>query len=121
MRFSPTERKVYENIPSEGIPARKLAGKTGISLRRTYKYLKRLKKKKLVFTRKKPKTYSLNAEGLQIAMLLEKIRDLVVEALATAAALVRDENIHKSLMPDTSNKRRRKKKRELAPLVVIVN
>jgi len=45
-RFSPTERKIYENISNDGISAQKLAEKAMISLRRTYKYLRRLKGKK---------------------------------------------------------------------------
>src|SRR4030065_899788 len=57
--LSETESKVYGNIPEEGVSARKLADKTCISLRRTYKYLRGLKGKKLVFTRKTPKVYAL--------------------------------------------------------------
>ena len=53
-----TENKVYTNIAEEGISAKKLALKTGLSLRRTYKYLRGLKGKKLVFARKTPKTYA---------------------------------------------------------------
>jgi len=91
-RFSPTERRVYENIPAVGISAQKLAERTRISLRRTYKYLKRLKRKKLVFTRKKLKSYALTSKGVQIATTLEEIRNLAMEALATAVALlVKDE------------------------------
>jgi hypothetical protein len=41
--FSPTEKRVYENILPYGISARQLAEKTEISLRRTCKYLRRLK------------------------------------------------------------------------------
>lgn len=43
--LSPTEKRVYERLPKEGISARKLARGAGISLRRTYKYLRKLKGK----------------------------------------------------------------------------
>ena len=84
-KFSPTERRVYENIPTDGISAQKLAEKTKISLRRTYKYLRRLKGKKVAFTRERPKSYALTEKGVEAAFMLESIRNLAVEALATAA------------------------------------
>jgi len=84
-KFSPTENRIYENIPFDGISAQELAEKANISLRRTYKYLRRLKGKKLVFTKKRPKSYTLTAQGLEIATLLNRIRDLVVEASAASS------------------------------------
>lgn len=82
--FSPTERRVYENILFEGISAPQLAEKTHISLRRTYKYLRRLKGKKLVFARKKSKEYMLTAQGYEVALTLKKIQSLINEiSLAT--------------------------------------
>jgi predicted transcriptional regulator len=74
--FSSTERKVYGNIPEEGISARKLAEKNGISLRRTYKYLRGLKGKKLVFARKTPKLYGLTLKGEKLASLLHDLQGL---------------------------------------------
>jgi len=113
LKLSPTEEKVYGNIPSEGIPAGTLADRTGISLRRTYKYLRRLRRKKLVFTRKKPKTYALTSEGFRTAIGLSKIRKLVADFLAATALLVKDEKLLEKLMPDTKRQRKRKKKRLL--------
>lgn len=78
-KLSPTEKRVYENIPREDTTAKKLADKTNISLRRTYKYLKKLRGKKLVFKRKRPKTYALTKEGTQVAKLLEKMHVLLIE------------------------------------------
>jgi predicted transcriptional regulator len=75
--FSQTERKVYENIPENGLAARRLAEKTGISLRRTYKYLRGLKGKKLVFTRKTPKVYSLTKKGEKLAQLIRGFQGVV--------------------------------------------
>jgi predicted transcriptional regulator len=79
--FSSTEKKVYDNLSEEGISAKNLAEKTGISLRRTYKCIRRLKGKKLVFTRKTPKTYCLTAKGERLAWLLNELHKMVEEAL----------------------------------------
>ena len=85
VNFSPTEKVVYYNVPMDGISARKLAEKTSISLRRTYKYLRRLKGKKMIFSKKKPKSYALTVKGLQVAEVLKGIRNLTLETLATAS------------------------------------
>jgi predicted transcriptional regulator len=83
--LSSTERKVYDNLPDEGLSAKKLAEKTETSLRRTYKYLRSLKGKKLVFTRKTPKTYCLTDKGERIAWLLNELHKLVEETLTFSA------------------------------------
>jgi predicted transcriptional regulator len=77
--FSETERKVYTDIADDGIAARKLAEKADISLRRTYKYLRGLKGKKLVFTRKTPKVYRLTAKGEKLGQLLRGLQGVVEE------------------------------------------
>jgi predicted transcriptional regulator len=76
-KLSTTEKRVYENIPEEGITTKALANKTNISLRRTYKYLRKLRGKKLAFRRRRPKTYALTTEGTQIARFLENMRTLL--------------------------------------------
>jgi predicted transcriptional regulator len=90
--FSSTERKVYDNISEEGISAKKIAEKTGISLRRTYKYLRGLKGKKLVFTRKTPKAYSLTDKGEKLASLLQGLQNLVEEIWNSSEQVVSSEN-----------------------------
>jgi len=80
-RLSPTEIKVYESLSSDGVSARKLAEKSRISLRRVYKYLRRLRGKKLVFAREVPKAYSLTELGFQMARRLEGVHALAVETL----------------------------------------
>jgi predicted transcriptional regulator len=80
-----TEAKVYNNIAEEGISAKKLASKSDLSLRRTYKYLRGLKGKKLVFTRKTPKTYALTDAGERLAWLLKELHTLVQETLKFSA------------------------------------
>jgi predicted transcriptional regulator len=79
--LSATESKVYSNILDEGIATKKLAQKTELSLRRTYKYLRGLKGKKLVFARKTPKTYCLTDTGERLAWLLNELDKLVEETL----------------------------------------
>jgi predicted transcriptional regulator len=77
-----TENRIYTNIPEEGISAKKLAQKTELSLRRTYKYLRGLKGKKLVFARKTPKTYALTEKGERLAWLLNEMHRLVEETMS---------------------------------------
>jgi predicted transcriptional regulator len=89
--FSVTERKVYDSIPDEGISAKKLAEKTELSIRRIYKYLRGLRGKKLVFTRKTPRTYGLTAEGEKLAFLLQELQDLVEEVWNSSEQVVSTE------------------------------
>jgi predicted transcriptional regulator len=118
LKFSPTEKRVYENIPAVGVSARMLCEETRISLRRTYKYLRRLKGKKLVFARKKPKSFSLTSKGLQVALILKEIYNLTVEALATATSTITEEATRELLMPDTLPKSEKKDKKTV-PLTTI--
>lgn len=75
--FNETERKVYDTIPDQGISAGKLAKQTGLSMRRTYKYIRGLKGKKLVFLRRTPKAYGLTDRGEQLATVLEELEQIV--------------------------------------------
>jgi predicted transcriptional regulator len=106
--FSPTEKRVYEGIPSGGISARKLAEKARISLRRTYKHLRRLKGKKMVFVRKKPISYSLTPKGTRMATMLELLRNLILEAFATAARVAGDQPTTGGLTVVASAEKKRK-------------
>ena len=84
-KLSPTEKRVYEDIPEEGITVKKLANRANISSRRTYKYLRKLRGKRLSFKRKRPRTYVLTSEGRQIAKLLEKMHVLLIEFAQASA------------------------------------
>ncbi len=75
--LSETERKMYESIPNEGISAGKLAKETGLSTRRTYKYLRGLKGKKLIFIRRTPKAYGLTCKGEMLASVLQELQSIV--------------------------------------------
>jgi len=109
-RLSPTEKRVYEDIPEEGITAKKLSDKTNISLRRTYKYLRKLRGKKLAFKRKRPKTYALTREGRQIAKLLEKMHVLLIEFAQASAEFTTQplEVIQQISVPDVPKNGREK-------------
>ncbi len=65
--------KVYQAIPDEGIAADKLAKTVGLSQRRTYKHIRHLKGKKLVFVRKIPLTYNLTSDGQKLASALQNL------------------------------------------------
>jgi len=77
--FSPTERRIYDAIPDEGISAGKLAKETELSMRRTYKYLRGLKGKKLIFVRRTPKAYGLTGKGEMLASVLQELQQIVNE------------------------------------------
>jgi len=89
--LSSTMRKVYDNISDQGISAKKLAEKTGISLRRTYKYLRGLKGKKLVFIRRTPKVYNLTDKGERLASLLRELQNLIEETWNFSEQIVNGE------------------------------
>jgi predicted transcriptional regulator len=72
-KLSPTQRRICCAIPSYGISTSSLSDSVGINLRRTYKYLRNLRGKKLVFRREKPVTYELTDRGKAIAEFLEEI------------------------------------------------
>jgi predicted transcriptional regulator len=89
--FSGTERKVYDSIPEKGISAKKLAEKTRLSIRRIYKYIRGLKGKKLVFTRRTAKSYGLTDEGKKLAFLLQELQNLVEETWDASGQVVSSE------------------------------
>jgi len=81
MKLSPTEKRVFEAIPQVGISARPLSRVVGINLRRTYKYLRRLREKKLVFALKISRTYELTAQGREIVNVLHEMESLALSSL----------------------------------------
>ena len=75
-----TERKIHAALSPEGLSAGKLASQSGFSLRVTYKCLKRLRGKKLVFLRRTLKTYHLTGKGETLAAVLQELQQIVDEA-----------------------------------------
>jgi len=84
------ERKIYETIADEGIPAGKLSKETGLSMRRTYKYLRGLKGKKLVFIRKTPKAYCLTCKGEMLASMLKGLQQIVEETWSSSEQVMNE-------------------------------
>ncbi len=87
--FTSTERKIYDSITAEGVSAGKLSRETGLSMRRTYKYLRGLKGKKLIFVRKTPKAYGLTCKGEQLASVLEGLHAVVEETWSSSQQVFR--------------------------------
>ena len=87
--FTTTERKIYDAIPNDGISAGKLAKETELSMRRTYKYLRGLKGKKLVFIRKTPKAYGLTCKGETLASVLQELQQIVEETWSSSQQIIR--------------------------------
>ncbi len=75
-RLSPTQKRICDAIPQVGISARDLSKTVGVNLRRTYKYLRNLRGKKLVFRRNVPIRYELTVKGRATAEFLEEIADI---------------------------------------------
>ena len=78
--FTETERKIYDAIGQGGISAGKLAKETDLSTRITYKYLRGLKGKKLVFNRRTLKAYSLTSAGEKLANSMQLVHQIVEDA-----------------------------------------
>jgi predicted transcriptional regulator len=86
-RLSPTERRMFELIPPEGITVRQLSTAVGINQRRTYKYLRRLKEKNLIIALKANRTYELTETGRQVLNTLVEIENLAASNLNVSAPL----------------------------------
>jgi DNA-binding HxlR family transcriptional regulator/predicted transcriptional regulator len=86
--FTETERKIYDTLPNEGISAGKLAKESGLSMRRTYKYLRGLKGKKLVFIRRTPKAYGLTCKGEMLATVLVELQQIVDETWTSSQQII---------------------------------
>jgi len=69
--LSKTEDKVLQSIPKDGMGVNEIAKAVGISLRRTFKYLRRLREKGLVSNTPNFTLLSLTVEGNELA---EKLR-----------------------------------------------
>jgi sugar-specific transcriptional regulator TrmB len=67
-------------------------------LRRAYRYIRRLKGKKLIFVREKPTLYWLTPKGRQVTLLLQGLRNLTAEALETMAFLAEEKETNEHLV-----------------------
>ena len=71
--LSKTEGKVLQSIAEDGTGVNEIAKAVGISLRRTFKYLKRLREKGLVSSTQNVTLLSLTEEGKELAEKLSRI------------------------------------------------
>jgi DNA-binding HxlR family transcriptional regulator len=90
--FTAGERKIYIAVDKDGTSAGILAKKTGFSMRRTYKILRGLKGKKLVFTRRTPKVYGLTCEGTKLASVLQEIQNMVNDIRYSSGKVMQETN-----------------------------
>lgn len=88
--LSPSEARIYQCIPWEGISVKMIAQRTGSSVRMVYKFLRKLRGKKLVFTRKQSKTYKLTCKGQKAALMLHRIRNLISEIVDTTQSIAQN-------------------------------
>jgi DNA-binding HxlR family transcriptional regulator len=84
------ERKIYDAVPYEGLSAGKLAKEIGLSKRVTYRYLRQLRGKKLVFYRRTPKSYVLTSKGEKLALVLQNIEQLVESTWESSQQVMQD-------------------------------
>lgn len=75
-----TERKIYDGIDYQGISIGNLTRQTNLSKRVTYRCIKHMKGKKLVFQRRTPKTYDLTDSGRKLATVLFDLKQTVEDA-----------------------------------------
>jgi DNA-binding HxlR family transcriptional regulator len=90
--FTAGERKIYNAVDFDGISAGMLARKTGFSMRRTYKTLRTLKGKKLIFARRTPKVYGLTFNGTKLASVLQKIQKIVEDVRDSSEKVMQETN-----------------------------
>jgi DNA-binding HxlR family transcriptional regulator len=75
-----TERKIYDAVIYQGISAGKLSKQTRSPKRVTYRCIKHLKGKKLIFQRRTPKFYALTGKGRKLATTLHDLQQTVEDA-----------------------------------------
>jgi DNA-binding transcriptional ArsR family regulator len=83
-------RKIHNSLPDEGVAAGNLAKNTGFSMRRTYKGLRALKGKKLIFFRRTPKVYALTCRGKKLALVLQEIQIVVEDTWNSSKQVMQD-------------------------------
>jgi predicted transcriptional regulator len=88
--FTASERKIYNSITNEGISVGKLANDTGLSVRRTYKCLRGMKGKKLIFIRRTPKVYTLTCKGEKLASTLQELQQIVEDTWNSSKQVMHD-------------------------------
>ncbi len=114
-KLSRTEKRVYESISREGNSAQQLSEIAQISLRRTYKYVRKLKGKKLIFVRYNPKLYSLTTKGVNMAKILRSLSRFVSEAFAVSTTFMTGD--HSAFTADVASVSSVEKKQDAVTLL----
>jgi DNA-binding HxlR family transcriptional regulator len=89
-----SERKIYDFLTDDGISAGKLAKEAGLSARRTYKCLRSLKGKKLIFIRRTPKLYALTSKGEKLAIILQELEQIVEDTRDSSKQVIRENPLY---------------------------
>lgn len=76
-KLSPTEMRIFKALPKEGISVRELSEKVGISARRVYKYLRRLRCKRHIEKVEKTTVYKVTDTGRRLAQSLNTAYTLI--------------------------------------------
>lgn len=76
-RLSPTELRVFHALPKNGISVRELNRKVGINVRRTYKYLRRLRFKRHALRYRRNATFAITPKGLQLVEALDTVSNII--------------------------------------------
>ncbi len=78
-KLTPTELKVFKAVSTEGLSAKDVSAHVGISLRRVYTYLRRLKYKQHVRKEERPPLYQLTEVGQRVAHALTQASRLITD------------------------------------------
>ncbi len=76
-KLSQTEMKIFKALPPEGLSTKDISEKAGISMRRVYEYLKRLKYKRHVRKEEKTAVYRLTDAGKSLAQSINLAYSLI--------------------------------------------
>lgn len=87
------QKKIYDAISEDGSSAGRIADQAGLSRRITYKYLRCLRGKKLVFSRRTPKEYHLTCKGEKLALALQRVQEIVEDTWNSCEQVMQDTNL----------------------------
>ena len=87
------EKRIYDAVAYEGIPAGKLARETGLCIRIIYRCVRRLKGKKLIFIRRTPKIYGLTCKGKRLALVIHELKQIVESAWNSSQQVMQESKL----------------------------
>lgn len=76
-RLSPTESRIFYALPKTGISVGELSKKVGINIRRTYKYLRRLRFKRHALKKSVDATFAITPKGIHLAEALDAVSNII--------------------------------------------